>query len=368
MLTQSTPSIIAALQKVMPPAALKQLTQALGNCGQPLTHRGPVNLQPSLPPQAGGRGVYGGAGADGNPSNTWNTQYYSPLISYNEQAFYDIPGFGPGGTTTNNYYGDNFSFPTTNVYNITNNYSNTIGGGTFIPGIVTDQPIRTIPGLDGLDGRDGFDGFDGLGGFDGRDGRDGAAGAAGEAGVAGEAGGRGPEGPAGPKGVKGDRGEAGANGVSVVGPQGPAGETGPQGPQGPSGAQGPEGPQGPQGPQGIPGDGCANSVSITYMKSQGILDPTVSPITFATNGIKTVSLSGITVTLSTAVISVPTGVTFDAESCSVSLTGNASYEVVTGVTAKASLTTTPADKTTVNVVTDVNLPPGDTGTTTVCTP
>ena len=369
MLTQATPAIITALQKVLPPAALKQLTQALGNCGQPLSHRGPVNLQPAMPRQSGGRGVYGGAGADGSPAKTWNTQSYADLLPFNERAFYEIPGIGgPGGTTNNNYYGDTFNFPTTNNYNITNNYSTHISGGTFIPGIVTDQPITVIP-RDGVDGRDGRDGVDG--GYCG----DGAAGEAGAAGADGRDGVDGKDGRVGRDGKDGEDGGDGADGANGISIQGPAGEAGPQGPQGPAGALGPQGPagaqgpQGLQGPQGIPGEGCANSASITYLTSQGTLDPTSSNITFAQNGIKTVTVDSVTVELNTATISVPTEVTLDASECTVSFTAFKSYEVATGVkSATGKLTTTPADTQTVPVVTDVNLPPGDTATTTVCTP
>lgn len=358
MLTQATPAIVTALQKVLPPAALKQLTQALGNCGQPLSHRGQISIQPSLPRQAGGRGVYGGAGADGNAAKTWNTQSYADLLPYNERAFYEIPGIGgPGGTTNNNYYGDSFSFPTFNNYNITNNYSNTIGGGTYIPGIITDRPPTIIPrdGVDGRDGRDGVDGADGAAGADG---------VAGEEGRAGRDGRDGRDGGPGRAGRNGRDGADGQDGISIQGPQGPAG---PEGPQGPAGPQGPEGQQGIQGIQGPPGDGCSATESITYLSGQPTLTKTSSAITYATEGISGVSLGTVQVDEDKTSITYMTGATFNAETCEITPTF-ATIEVVTNAYLSGNLSTTPALTDTKTVLTTATLNNGATSTKTICKP
>lgn len=364
MLTQATPAIVAALQKVLPPAALKQLTQALGNCGQPVTHRGPISLQPGLPQQAGGAGVYGGNGADGYPATTWNAQEYADLLPYREGAFYDIPGVGLGGTTFNHYYGDSFSFPTTNNYNITNNYVNTIGGGTYIPGLVTDQ-IRFLPprGRDGAAGRDGYDGRDGrdpLPGIDGIAGRDGDPGEPGERGPRGE------QGERGRKGEQGDEGPQGPPGVGEQGPPGPPGPAGPEGPEGPPGV-GEQGPPGPQGPQGPPGAGCSVTESITYLSGQPTLTKASSAITYATEGLSAVSLGTLQVDENKTTINYLTNVTFDQDTCTLSLT-TASIEVVTNAYLSGNLSTTPALTDTKTVVTSVTLNNGATTTKTVCKP
>jgi len=44
MLTQMMPALIDALRQVLPPEAIGPLSQSLGNCAQPLTHRAGVNL------------------------------------------------------------------------------------------------------------------------------------------------------------------------------------------------------------------------------------------------------------------------------------------------------------------------------------
>jgi len=40
--TQAAPQIVKALAGVLPDGAVRQLMQALGNCNQPFTSRGPV--------------------------------------------------------------------------------------------------------------------------------------------------------------------------------------------------------------------------------------------------------------------------------------------------------------------------------------
>lgn len=363
MLTQATPAVVAALQKVLPPAAIKQLTQALGNCGQPITHRGAVALQPGLPKQSGGRGVYGGAGPDGSPAQTWNTQQYADLLPYQEGAFYEIPGVGIGGTTYNHYYGDSFNFPTTNNYNITNNYVNTIGGGTYIPGIITDEikflPPRGRDGTAGRDGYDGRDGRDGLRGIEGVQGRDGERGETGERGPRGEPGERGRKGS---QGEKGDTGPAGPQGI-----QGESGGVGPAGPAGPAGPKGDTGDTGPQGPQGPAGDGCSTTESITYLSGQPSLTKTSESITYAVEGLLSVGLGSVTVDEDKTNITYVTGVTFDSSTCTLNVT-TASLSVVTNAFLTGSLSTTPAATATKSVLTNVTLNNGATTTKTVCKP
>jgi hypothetical protein len=99
--------------------------QALGNCQQPLTHRGAINIQPSRTTGAGGLARPG----------TWRTSDYQNLLPAAGQGGYsDIAGrgggFGGGGNgsgNSNNYDGHQFQFPLDQNFN----YSNFYGGDTF---------------------------------------------------------------------------------------------------------------------------------------------------------------------------------------------------------------------------------------------
>jgi hypothetical protein len=121
MLTQTMPALVKALTGVLPPQALKQLTQSLGNCQQPLTGRGDVNLQPPQTQLPNGIA----------PTGTWNPSDYPGLFPDStsaSQGFYDMPGWsGPGTWNVNNYGGNTFNFPTNDNFNINQSY----GGPTF---------------------------------------------------------------------------------------------------------------------------------------------------------------------------------------------------------------------------------------------
>lgn len=190
MLTQATPSIVKALQGVLPPNALKQLTQALGNCNQPLTHRGDVNFQPDWS-QGNDRGVYGA-----NGRAPWNSADYRNLFpQMGDNFFIDIaqPGTTIDGRTFTNYGGNVFDFTSRSNFNVTQIH----GGPTIYNGGDTifnnDYGGGSGQGRDGRQGEAGADGRDGFGfggpagqpgaagtsgrdGQDGRDGRDGVSG------------------------------------------------------------------------------------------------------------------------------------------------------------------------------------------------
>lgn len=122
MYTQSMPALVKALTGVLPPAALKQLTQALGNCNQPLTHRGPVNVQAEQ--YSYDRGLA--------PQGTWNPGEYQRLLPTSTQAGglggdIVLPGFGGPGWNSFNFGGDSFFFPTEQAFNQNMYY----GGPTF---------------------------------------------------------------------------------------------------------------------------------------------------------------------------------------------------------------------------------------------
>jgi hypothetical protein len=112
------PALAQALSGALPEAALRQLMQALGNCQQPLTHRGAINLQPPTST---------GAGALARPG-TWNPSDYSGLMpSAGQSVTVDVAGNTINNTNTQNYDGHQFSFPINQAFN----YSNYFGGDTF---------------------------------------------------------------------------------------------------------------------------------------------------------------------------------------------------------------------------------------------
>lgn len=194
MLTQSAPALWNALSKSLPPAAVQQLVGALGNCRQPLAHRGDMSLQPSGPQLLGG--VLGGG--------QWNPRDYQDLLPeshqitnvYNDNSQFLIERAGDSYNNTSNYYSDQFYFPT-NLEFSNNNY---FGGPTFhVEGntyhsnvdartlnvtnltvqTINDQQVPGAPGLRGGDGALGPAGAPGDAGAAGRDGRNGLAGPAG---------------------------------------------------------------------------------------------------------------------------------------------------------------------------------------------
>jgi len=267
MLTQVIPSLMQAMSGNMPLPAARQLAQTLGNCNQPLQHRGPVSVAPTAG-RAGGRGgVQNGGGVFGdevpwNVTNVFNENFSSLHNDFvynnyhnqflNETLFQTTIDARAFATIfqTNDIY-NNFSFVDASA---TNNH---FGGDTFlfnnnVEFITNTFPVEVVLGVPGAPGPPGPSGFDGLPGTNGRagrdgqpgraglDGRDGAAGADGFDGAAGQAGPAGPPGQDGPAGLAGLAGPAGRPGQDGL-----AGFRGPPGPIGPIGRAGPQGPAGP---------------------------------------------------------------------------------------------------------------------------
>lgn len=171
MLTQVTPSLVQALQSHLPDAAIKQLAQVLGNCNQPLTHRGGINVQPSGPLNTNGVVRPGG----------WNPADYGNLLpnagSVNSTQV-DIGGWSGGSWNSNNYYGDQFFFPTSQEFSSNNYYGGPnayYGGESFFDqsthnGItvqnlnattINNLPVPGAPGVAGPAGAPGQPGIDG---------------------------------------------------------------------------------------------------------------------------------------------------------------------------------------------------------------
>lgn len=144
MLTQAMPALVKALTGVLPPAAVKQLTQALGNCNQPLTHRGDVQI---TPPQVTTRnGLVSGFRNGGIPGATgWSPQQYSNFLPQagvdNQWAQYEMAGFNSQNTwNQSNYGGNTFNLPLNQQFAI-NQY---FGSPTFVVnGFMTTDGFNT---------------------------------------------------------------------------------------------------------------------------------------------------------------------------------------------------------------------------------
>lgn len=175
MLTQAMPSLMKALNGVLPPEALKQLTQALGNCNQPLTSRAGLNVQP--PAIRNDRGVIG--------DPPWDPRYppnyppdYPPLFpeSGPNSYYVDVPGWtGPGAWNVNNYAGNSFNFSTPQYFNNSNYYGAptfNVGGNSFFDTVNTTNINVTLINGQPVAGADGPSGPPGAAGQDGADGED----------------------------------------------------------------------------------------------------------------------------------------------------------------------------------------------------
>lgn len=124
MLTQTMPAVVEALVQALPEQAIRALTQALGNCNQPLTHRGSLNIQPYV--YGNRRGVYTG--------QRWNPADYRDILpTAGESDDVDLPGYTAGDWNSVNYAGGNFFFPTDQYFDESNFYggpTTNIGGDT----------------------------------------------------------------------------------------------------------------------------------------------------------------------------------------------------------------------------------------------
>lgn len=256
MLTQSMPALTKALSGLFPPAAIRQLTQALGNCNQEVVQRGNVTMQPSawtnanngygsngINGGAGGQGVtglngggstggnYNGGSSYGGPGtytgNAWSPGNYQQLFNnpytVNNNSYDLRTQIDQAGNTFYNSTGPSFQdfFNATSVNNyggdVTNIGGNMIWGDTIInenPGSPGQAGKRGESGIDGMNGYDGFDGYDGEAGINGLNGGDGMAGASGPQGLPGNAGGNGLNGIGGSAGSNGSDGFNGANGAN----------------------------------------------------------------------------------------------------------------------------------------------------------
>jgi hypothetical protein len=225
MLTQAMPALAQAMQGVMPQMAVRRMMQALGNCNQPLEHRGPVAIRPTTRTPENELGLGGGQGGGGSfgpgvysDGGVWNqnliNQFTDVSQVFNNNSFIDIPTYNNYfNTLNNNFAGDEF------LFNTNANYNTNLFPTTIINGVIGSDGINGINGFNGVDGQPGVSGAAGLAGAAGADGAPGvagpagAAGAAGLAGAAGAAGAAGPAGAAGVAGLPGIPGLPGRNGI-----------------------------------------------------------------------------------------------------------------------------------------------------------
>jgi hypothetical protein len=208
MLTNTMPSVMRALQSTLDSATLKSFTQALGNCNQPLEHRGNVSLTP--PNYFVREGEYYGDTYNGYNTNNY-TQYnpfylnapvtniFGPFNPIFPPVYQPDPILPPdinigdrrielgdtiNNNINNNLYNNSFFFPTTNNFNnTTNNHfgGNTTIDNTYIDNSYTDNSTVKNFNVTNINGNpvQGPAGPPGQRGSDGRDGRDGAPGAPG---------------------------------------------------------------------------------------------------------------------------------------------------------------------------------------------
>jgi len=143
MLTRTMPSVMRALGSALDSQTLKSFTQALGNCNQPLEHRGNVEMSPTN--YFIRQGEYGGDTYNQGYSTNQYTQYNPTFQNIYAPNFGDFnpifpppffpdpilpPNLDPGdqfidiggdinNNINNNLYPSTFFFPTTNNFNYT---------------------------------------------------------------------------------------------------------------------------------------------------------------------------------------------------------------------------------------------------------
>jgi hypothetical protein len=234
MLTQAMPQFAQALQGAMPDATVRNLMQALGNCNQPLEHRGPISITPSPSTNEQG-GVYNSFQNNiFGDSNSWNTnnifgdsfstQYMDFVYNNISDQYFNSNQFFNDTFFNNNIDARTFSeiFQTNDIYNNNSFVDNSavynhFGGDSFLFNnnsqfITNNFPTTVVIGQPGAPGPPGTDGRDGTQGRNGVDGQAGVAGAPGRPGI----GVPGRDGAAGTNGQDGRNGAAGPPGLDGI--------------------------------------------------------------------------------------------------------------------------------------------------------
>jgi hypothetical protein len=183
MFTQAMPAFMDALRPAVPPSSIGPLAQALGNCGQPLSHRGGVNFV--APRRRNQNGTFGGG--------SWNPETYQNLYpggaTHNSANYHNQVDLGDMSNVYNegNRYDSQFFFPTNQTFQQTQFFGGPtvhVSGGQYIDYItneyfdgdtvnVTNTTTETFNG-------DPVAGPQGAPGQAGKDGQRGAPGAPGQ--------------------------------------------------------------------------------------------------------------------------------------------------------------------------------------------
>lgn len=181
MLTQAMPAFIDALRAAgVPASAIAPLTQSLGNCAQPLTHRAGLNFAAPIRPNQNGT----------FSSGSWNPANYQNLfpanggpgssgVPYNPGSYHSETDLGGMNVTWNegNRYDSQFYFPTNQVFTqnqffggptvhvsggqqidyITNEYfdGDTVNTNNVTTQVFNGDPVAGPQGPPGAAGRDG---------------------------------------------------------------------------------------------------------------------------------------------------------------------------------------------------------------------
>jgi hypothetical protein len=276
MFTQAMPAAFPAFAAGVPQSQVQPLAQAFGNCQLPLSHRGGVNFSPRIPAHPSGIA----------PPGSWDPSQYPGLVpttSNYDQV--DIPGMTVNWNAGNRY-DSAFFFPTDNHFlqnqyfggpqvNTTNFNSDFISNQVFNGGDMNVDNINVNV----------------------------------------------------------------INGGGVVGPPGPPGQPGRDGRPGAPGGFFP----GPI-PRGIFQNlGYLNGINprvefvrrIAARPHQYVSDASVLP--YETIDIPAAPISGGTVSIQMSSVTIPTGVTFDPDTCSVTFSGTTTVYVSTAETASGTI-------------------------------
>lgn len=185
MLTRAAPAITRALTGVLPDGQAASLLSSLGQCQQPLQHRGAVSFA---------RGAFGNSGGVAN-SQGWNPADYPGLFPDAVQRGGDVEAPSPGGYQAGDWYSNYYGGPyfdlttqlqqTMNQYIAQNTYEGntvTIQGPTFITEVTSEKVVAREIETEQFNGEQLEDAPAGPQGDRGRDGAPGAPGLPGQPG------------------------------------------------------------------------------------------------------------------------------------------------------------------------------------------
>lgn len=183
MLTRAAPAIARSLGGVFNDQQAAQFLSSVGQCAQPLQHRGGVSFA---------RGAFANAGGVSS-SGGWNPADYPDLFPDAVQAGGDVEAPSPGGYRAGDWYSNYYGSPyfdlttqlqqTLNQYMAQNTYEGdtvTIQGNSYVTNLTTNSLTAGDVATTSLNGEpleDGPSGAQGARGLDGAAGAPGVPGA-----------------------------------------------------------------------------------------------------------------------------------------------------------------------------------------------